>query len=312
MEKMKVLAVVGPTASGKSALAVELAKRFGGEVVSCDSMQIYKYMSVATAKPTAQEMQGIPHHLIDFLEPTESFSVAEYVKLAGAAIADIHARGKLPIVCGGTGLYYSSLIHGITFSESGSDPAYRKALEQRAANEGAQVLLDELRAYDPDSAAKLHPNNLKRIIRAMEHYKLTGKTITEQNAQSRAKPSDYEVLAFAIGFQDRQKLYERINLRVDKMCEAGLLEEAKWYFAQSGFSTASAAIGYKELEPYFHGEMPLEEALDNLKKETRHYAKRQLTWFRREEDIHILYADAPEQGDLTAQACAVIEKERFV
>ena len=309
---MKVLAVTGPTASGKSALAVELAKRYGGEVVSCDSMQIYRHMSVATAKPTVDEMQGIPHHLIDFLEPTESFSVAEYVTLAAAVIREINARGKLPIVCGGTGLYYSSLIHGITFSEAGSDPAYRKALEQRAANEGAQVLLDELRVFDPASAAKLHPHNLKRIIRAMEHYKLTGKTITEQNAQSRAKPSDYEVLAFAIGFHDRQKLYERIHLRVDKMCEAGLTEEAKWYFAQSGFSTASAAIGYKELKPYFEGTMSLEEALESLKKETRHYAKRQLTWFRREENMHWLYADDVNAGTLLEQAAAVIDKESFL
>lgn len=309
---MKVLAVVGPTASGKSALAVELAERYGGEVVSCDSMQIYKTMSIATAKPTAEEMQGIPHHLIDFLEPTESFSVAEYVTLAGAVIRDIHQRGKLPILCGGTGLYYSSLIHGITFSEAGSDPAYRKELEQRAASEGAQVLLDELRTFDPESASKLHPNNLKRIIRAMEHYKLTGKTITEQNAMSRMKPSDYDTRGFVIDFQDRQKLYERINLRVDKMCESGLLEEAQWYFAQSGFSTASAAIGYKELKPYFEGAMSLEEALDNLKKETRHYAKRQLTWFRREENLHRLYADEPDAGTLFEQAAAKIEKESFL
>ena len=312
MEKIKVLAVVGPTASGKSALAVELAGRYGGEVVSCDSMQIYKHMAVATAKPTAEEMHGIPHHLIDFLEPTERFSVAEYVTLAGKVIADIHARGKLPIICGGTGLYFSSLIHGITFSEAGSDPAYRKALEQRAASEGAQVLLDELRAFDPESAAKLHPNNLKRIIRAMEHYKLTGKTITEQNEMSRATPSAYEALTFAIGFRDMQNLYERIHRRVDHMCETGLLAEAAWYFAQSGFSTASAAIGYKELQPYFEGVMSLEEALENLKKETRHYAKRQLTWFRREENIRWLYADAPEQGSLAAQACAIIEKESFI
>ncbi|MBR2590922.1 MAG: tRNA (adenosine(37)-N6)-dimethylallyltransferase MiaA [Clostridia bacterium] len=310
--KIKILAVVGPTASGKSALAVELAKRYGGEVVSCDSMQIYKHLCIATAKPTAQEMQGIPHHLIDFLEPTEAFSVAEYVRLAGEVIEDIAARGKLPIVCGGTGLYFSSLLHNITFSPAGSDAAYRRELEARAATEGAQALLDELREYDPLSAEKLHPNNLKRIIRAMEHYKLTGQTITEQNERSRRLPARYDALVFGITFADRQALYERINRRVDVMCKAGLIEEAKWYFAQENFATASAAIGYKELQPYFEGACDLPTALDSLKKETRHYAKRQLTWFKREEDICWLYADGQDVHSLAEQAAQEIQKREFL
>ena len=281
---------------------MELAKAYGGEVVSCDSMQIYRHLSIATAKPTREEMQGVPHHLIDFLEPTESFSVADYVTKAAAVIEDIHARGKLPILCGGTGLYFNALIDGLQFSEAGSDPAYRAALEQRAAQEGAEVLLEELAVFDPESAEKLHPNNLKRIIRAMEHYHLTGVTISEQNRLSRSKPSVYAPLIFGINFHERATLYDRINRRVEQMLAAGLLEEAQWYFAQSGFATASAAIGYKELEPYFNGSSTLEEAVERLKAETRHYAKRQLTWFKRDERIHWLFADDPAGKPLPAQA----------
>ncbi|MBR0414190.1 MAG: tRNA (adenosine(37)-N6)-dimethylallyltransferase MiaA [Clostridia bacterium] len=310
--KIKILAVVGPTASGKSALAVELAKLYGGEVISCDSMQIYKYLNIATAKPTAEEMQGIEHHLIDFLEPTESFSVADYVPLALQKAKEISARGNLPIVCGGTGLYFSSLIDGIQFSAAGSDPAYREALEQRAQQEGAEVLLEELAQFDPEAAAKLHPNNLKRIIRAMEHYHLTGETITAQNAQSRSKASPFEPLVFGIAFRDRQNLYDRIDLRVEQMLEAGLLEEAEAYFALGDVGTASAAIGYKELKPYFDGELPLQEAVENLKKETRHYAKRQMTWFKRDTRIHWLYTDDPQLPPLVQQARDVMEKESFL
>ena len=311
MEKKKVLAVVGPTASGKSALAVELAKRHCGEIISCDSMQIYKHLSIATAKPTPEEMQGVPHHFIDFLEPSENFSVAEYVKLAAEKVEEITRRGKLPIVCGGTGLYFSSLIDGVRFSQAGSDEAYRKHLEQRAQTEGAQALLEELREYDAEAAQSLHPNNLKRIIRAMEHYKLTGMTITEQNRRSRPESAAYDALVFAIGFHDRQKLYDRINARVDRMLANGLEQEARWYFAQQGFGTASAAIGYKELKAYFDGSCSLEQAAENLKKETRHYAKRQLTWFKRDERIHWLYADDESEGSLLEQAERIIKKESF-
>ena len=297
MEKIKLLAVVGPTASGKTALAVALAQAYGGEVISCDSMQIYKHMSIATAKPTAAEMQGVRHHLIDFLEPSESFSVAEYVALATQAAAEITARGKLPVLCGGTGLYYSSFVDGVRFSEAGSDPDYRRRLEARAQCEGAQALLEELRAFDPQAAAALHPHNLKRIIRAMEHYHLTGETIT---------------VSFGIAFRDRQQLYARINRRVDEMLAQGLVEEARQYYAFGQLGTASAAIGYKELKPYLEGEMPLEEAVENLKKETRHYAKRQITWFKRDERIHRLYADEPLATPLLEQAWEVIEKESFL
>ena len=312
MEKIKLLAVVGPTASGKTALAVALAQAYGGEVISCDSMQIYKHMSIATAKPTAAEMQGVRHHLIDFLEPSESFSVAEYVALATQAAAEITARGKLPVLCGGTGLYYSSFVDGVRFSEAGSDPDYRRRLEARAQCEGAQALLEELRAFDPQAAAALHPHNLKRIIRAMEHYHLTGETITAQNERSRSEPSAYDVLSFGIAFRDRQQLYARINRRVDAMLAQGLVEEARQYYALGQLGTASAAIGYKELKPYLEDEMPLEEAVENLKKETRHYAKRQITWFKRDERIHRLYADEPLATPLLEQAREVIEKESFL
>lgn len=312
MKKIKILAVVGPTASGKTSLAVSLAGKYGGEVISCDSMQIYKYMNIATAKPDKEEMGGIPHHLIDFLEPSESFSVADFTALAHKSAQEISSRGKLAVLCGGTGLYFSSFIDNLSFSDAGADPKYRAELEKRAEEEGAQSLLAELAEYDPESAAKLHPNNLKRIIRAMEHYHLSGKSITEQNELSRKNPPVYDSLILGINFKDRQNLYNRINLRVDKMLESGLLEEAKWYFSHSDFGTASAAIGYKELKPYFDGECTLEQAVENLKRETRRYAKRQLTWFRRDERIKWLYADDPEAGSLTKQAEKIIEKESFL
>ena len=312
MEKIKVLGVVGPTASGKTLLAVNLAKEYKGEVVSCDSMQIYKHLDIATAKPTEAEMQGIKHHLIDFLDLDKSFSVADFVSLAGECVEDISKRGKLPVLCGGTGLYFSSFIDNISFSDSGADPEYRAELEKRASEQGAQSLLDELAVYDPETAAKLHPNNLKRIIRAMEHYKANGLPISEQNKLSRAVPSPYNPLILGITFKDREKLYERINARVDIMLENGLIEEAKWYFSQENVATASAAIGYKELKPYFDGECSLEQASEKLKQETRRYAKRQLTWFRRDKRVHWIYADEPENGSVFADAKRIIEKESFV
>ena len=312
MEKIKILGVVGPTASGKTELAVELAKAYNGEVVSCDSMQIYKHINIATAKPTEAEMQGIKHHLIDFLDLDKSFSVADFVSLATDCVKDINDRGKLPVLCGGTGLYFTSFIDNISFSDSGADPEYRLELEKRAETEGAEALLAELAEFDPETAAKLHPNNLKRIIRAMEHYKSSGITISEQNRLSRAVPSPYNPLILGITFKDREKLYERINARVDIMLKNGLLDEAEWYFSQKNVATASAAIGYKELGAYFKGECSLEEASENLKQETRRYAKRQLTWFRRDKRVHWIYADELQNGSVLADAEKIIEKESFV
>lgn len=294
MEKIKVVAVVGPTASGKTGLAIEIAKEFGGEVVSADSMQIYKGMDIATAKPTGEEMQGIPHHLIDFVDPCDTYSVAQYVEDAKKCIADIVSRGKLPVIAGGTGLYIDSLLNGIDFGEVPDNAEMRQKLKDRMENEGSAALLEELRGIDPETASQLHENNRGRIIRALEVYYLTGQTISQQKIRSRLSGSDYDAMYICIEYNDRQKLYDRIEKRVDMMVEAGLIEEAKDYVFLSEETTAKQAIGYKELKPWFLNEYSLEECLDNLKKETRHYAKRQLTWFRRNESRFSVHPDTED------------------
>lgn len=296
MQKPSLLVIVGPTASGKTALAVECAKKFNGEIISADSMQIYKGMSIATAKPTASEMQGIPHHLIDFLDVASQYSVAQFVSDAESCCEDIISRGKLPVLAGGTGLYVDSFVNNIKFSEADSDEALRKKLNDELKSVGAEKMLERLAEIDPEYASKLHPNNEKRIIRAFEIYTLTGKTPTEAVAQSRLEPTKYNCCFIGINYKNRDVLYDRINRRVDLMVENGLVEEAKSYYALPKKSTASQAIGYKELKPYFDGEISLEQALENLKIGTRHYAKRQLTWFRRNENIKWFYPDE-ETGD---------------
>lgn len=290
-KKIPLLCIVGPTASGKTGLSVELAKRHNGEIVSCDSMQIYKGMDIATAKVTAEEAQGIPHHLVDFLPVGESFSVSDYVDMAHSIIAEIHSRDKLPILVGGTGLYYSSLVGNITFSDEKINEDIRAELNARYEHEGGEVLLKELAEFDPETAEKLHPSNGKRIIRAIEIYRNTGLTMSEQIARSRENPSPYNLLTICLVYKDRKRLYDRINLRVDKMLEAGLLDEAREFYSHSAGKTASAAIGIKEFKPYFDGVCTLEEATEKLKRETRRYAKRQLTWFRRCENINYLECD---------------------
>lgn len=293
-EKIPLILVVGPTASGKTRLAVDLAKALDGEVVSADSMQIYKYMTIGTAKPTPAEMEGIPHHLIDFLEPGESFSVAQYLNLARGCIADIHARGKCPIVAGGTGLYVSSLVDNLQFMETENSAAVRAEYKQLAQEKGNEHLLMLLEQIDPEYAAKLHSNNQGRVIRALEVYRLTGKTMTWHQAQSRLQPSPYRPVFLGLNYKDRTKLYERIDLRVEQMVEAGLLDEMR-HLTDLGFgSTAAQAIGYKELVPYLQGEEPLEVALDRIRQQSRRYAKRQITWFGREERVHWLYPDQQE------------------
>ncbi len=291
MEKIKVLAVVGPTASGKTSLAAGLAKKYGGEVISCDSMQVYKHMNIAAAVPTEEEMQGVPHHLIDFLEPCKKFSVADYVELAHRTAAEIAAKNKLPVICGGTGLYFNSFIDNIKFSEAKADYEYRAELKKRAETEGSQVLLDELSAFDKETADSLSPNNLGRIIRAMEHYHITGRTISEQREQSRKAPSPYDAVIIGINYYNRENLYSRIDSRVDIMVHNGLIAEAREFYEKYAGDTSSAAIGYKELKPYLDGKCSLDEALENLKMSTRRFAKRQLTWFRRDERIHWIYGD---------------------
>ncbi len=289
--KKKVIAVVGPTASGKTSLAIEIAKAVGGEIVSCDSMQIYKGMTIATAQPTQEEKQGIPHHLIAFLDPSETYSVAQYVEDAKKCIDDIISREKVPVIAGGTGLYVDSLLGGIDFGFVPDNSEMREKLKTRLENEGAEKLLSELREIDPETAEMLHVNNTGRILRALEVYYLTGETISQQKIKSREKGSDYDVLYIYINYNDRQILYDRIEKRVDIMVETGLLEEAEQFISLGEETTSKQAIGYKELKPYFNNECSLEEALGNLKKETRHYAKRQMTWFRRNKDLFEINPD---------------------
>lgn len=309
-KKIPVAAVAGPTASGKSRLAVELALHFDGEVISADSMQIYKGMNIGTAKPTEAEMQGVPHHMIDFAELSNPFSVADYVALASDCIAKVFARGKLPILAGGTGLYIRSLLHNIQFTENEQDEKLRDELRQKAEREGVFALLDELREFDPESALRIHPNNIPRVIRAIEIYRTTGITMTQQTTLSRQAPSPYDFCLIGLDYRNRQTLYDRINLRVDQMLENGLVQEAQQVLRQPGSRTALQAIGYKELLPYFQGECSLQAAVERIKQETRRYAKRQLTWFRREENIHwIMVDDAQSFDEVAVQAESIVSQE---
>lgn len=280
-----VLAVVGPTASGKTGLGIALAKEYDGEVISADSMQIYKGMDIASAKPTKEEMDGVPHHLIDFLDRDVVFSAADYVKLAKEKIEEVLSRGKLPIIVGGTGLYIDSLLNNVRFSEGGSDEAYREELYAFAEKHGNEALHERLAMADPEAALNIHPNNLVRVIRALEVLHVTGRTFSELKAESRLEESPYDSLIIGLDFEERQTLYDRINLRVDEMVKMGLVEEARELWRASGMKTSANAIGFKELIPYFEGTMTSEACIDKIKQETRRYAKRQLTWFRKNERI---------------------------
>ena len=293
MSKIKTVFVAGATASGKTELAIKLAKRFDGEIVSADSMQIYKGIHIASAAPDTEEMQGIPHYMLEFLKPDDSFSVAEYVEKARAYVKDIARRGKLPIVAGGTGLYINSLADNISYIEEKNDGKLRRELEERFENIGAEQMLKELKEIDPETAARLHLNDKKRIIRAFEVYRLTGKTVTEQNKLSKQGDALIDPCIIEITYRDREKLYDRINRRVDKMLQSGLAEEARAAL-QNTAGGAYQAIGHKELSGYISGDMSLKEAAEKLKMQTRRYAKRQLTWFRRDERINRIYADETE------------------
>lgn len=296
-DKIFLAAVVGPTASGKSALAAALAQRLSGEVVSCDSMQIYKGMDIATAKPTKEEMLDIPHHLIGVVDPSTPLSVFDYCDMARRAIDEITGRGALPVLCGGTGLYYNSLVDNVVFPDVSGDADMRRELSERIQTEGGEALLNELASFDEETARKLNPGDSKRIIRAIEIYKLTGITMSEHIRRSRLEPSPYTMCAIGLNYRDRQKLYDRINLRVDIMAENGLVCEAEDFLAMQDCATSAQAIGYKELEPYFDGECTLDEALSSLKQSTRRYAKRQLSWFSRDERIIWLYPDDYDSFD---------------
>lgn len=292
MAKQPIIVVLGPTASGKTALAVELAKHYNGEVVSADSMQIYKGMDVLTAKPAIAEMQGIKHHLIDLLEPEADFSVADYVRLANNAVDDVVSRGKLPILAGGTGLYINSLIDNIRFDETTGDKEFRDKLFNLAKEKGNHYLWEMLVKVDKDTALTVHENNVPRVIRALEVYEKTGQKLSEHKKVSRLEKSRFNPVMIGLTFSDRQLLYDRINKRVDMMISDGLIDEAEEiYKNKSELNTAHQAIGYKELIPYFENRASLEECIDKIKQETRRYAKRQLTWFRRDERIYWVEVD---------------------
>lgn len=281
MTKPKVIVICGPTASGKTALSIELAKKINGEIVSCDSMQIYKDMYIGTAKPTIEEMQGIKHYMLDFVSPDERYSVADYKKQAKQAIREIIEKGKVPIVVGGTGLYVDSLIYEIEYQNIEFDEKYRKQLEERSEKEGLEALYNEAKKIDPEAITKISPNDKKRILRILEIYNATGKNKTEQEKESRKNEVEFDYKVYAISW-DREKLYDRINQRVDIMIDKGLIEEVqKIYSKYNKFPTAMQGLGYKEVLEYLEGKCNKQEMIDKIKQETRRYAKRQLTWFRK-------------------------------
>lgn len=288
----KVVAIGGPTATGKTSLSVAIAKRFDGEIINADSMQIYQKLSIGTAKATSEEQQGVPHHLLDFLPPEQPYSVADFVSSAADLIGQITARGRLPLVVGGTGLYITSLLNGISFAPEQNDPALRQKLQREAETKGPGFLYNKLQETDPEYAAKVHPNNLPRIIRALELYELTGRKMSDQRRQSKPEHTPYRSLCLCLTCRDRTALYRRIDQRVDYMLEAGVLEEAELVWKnREKYKTAAQAIGYKEFFPYFENEKSLAECTVRLKQATRQYAKRQLTWFRHQNDAVWLYID---------------------
>ena len=306
-----LIAVVGPTASGKTALAIALAKELGGEIVSADSMQIYRGMDIATAKPTPEEMAEVPHHLIGFWPPEKPFSVAQYAILAREKIDDILRRGRVPVLCGGTGLYIKAIVDHIQYEEeTGEDAALRERLRRQAQDEGNLAVWRQLQAMDPQTAERIHPNNLGRVIRAIEVMQVSGRSIREQEERSRQAPCPYHVIQIGLRYRNRENLYERIGRRVDAMAEAGLPEEARAVRQQGLTATAAQAIGYKELYDWMDGTLPLEEALENLKRSTRRYAKRQLTWFGADARIRWIEPDALQAGEtVTEQAMRIIEND---
>ena len=299
MMKTRLIVVAGPTASGKTSLGIEIARAVDGEIISADSMQVYKGMGIATAAPTIEERAVVPHHLVEFLERDERFSVSAFCKYAKNAADDILGRGKVPVIVGGTGLFINSFVDHIQFTEAETDFKLREELMQKSNEE----LYNKLLKIDPEAAENIHKNNKTRVVRALEIYYSSGDTKSVQNEKSRLEESPYDVLYFVIGFKDRALLYDRINRRVDLMAENGLLDEAE-HCLENGGKTAAQAIGHKELFPYFNGSVSLNEALDKLKKETRRYAKRQITWFKKRENAVWLYAD---EEDIVKKA---VEKSR--
>ncbi len=305
--QIPLVVIAGPTGVGKTAASIEIAKRLGGEIICCDSMQIYKGMDIGTAKVTPEEAQGVPHHLVDIVSPEQNFSVCDYALLCRAAIEDIAKRGKLPIMVGGTGLYIDTVIDGIDFDDSCCDDNYRRQMEKVAVERGNEYLHSLLEVADPDSAAAIHPNNVKRVIRALEYHHLTGSTISEHNRLSRQKPSPYRYCYICLT-RDREQLYSRIDMRVDIMLKQGLAHEVK-RLLDGGIDrscTAMQAIGYKEVAEFLHGYTDYPTMVETLKRNTRRYAKRQLTWFRRREDVQLV--DLSTETDCVEKCIQLIER----
>lgn len=296
--KKPIIILTGPTAVGKTKASIGLAKAINGEIISADSMQVYKYMDIGSAKIRPEEMQGITHYLVDVLEPDDEFHVVRFQQMAKQAMEEIYAKGKIPIIVGGTGFYIQALLYDIDFTENNEDTAYRKELEQAAAEKGTDYLHNMLREVDPVSAETIHANNVKRVIRALEFYKLTGQKISEHNEKERAKESPYDFCYFVLN-DDRKLLYDRIDLRIDIMLKEGLLEEVE-ALKKKGYTkdmVSMQGLGYKEILDYLNGKCTLEEAIYILKRDTRHFAKRQLTWFRRERDVIWINKDEYEHDE---------------
>ncbi len=304
-DKTPILCVVGPTASGKTGLSIRLAKEFDAQIISCDSMQLYKHMDIGTAKPTLEEMDGVVHHLIGIIEPYEEFSLAQYVILANEKINEIISRGKRVILVGGTGLYYSSLIDNVKLSPIESDRDLREELEKEYDTLGGEEMISKLKCFDPVLGDKLHINDKTRIVRAFEVFKLTGLPLSEHQRLSKLNPSPFNACVIGLNFSDRELLYSRIDRRVDLMFESGLVEEAKTMFSKKLSHTASQAIAYKELFPFFRGEKSLDECKEFLKMQSRRYAKRQLTWFRHDEKVNWIEVD--REDDVLAVAKEIIK-----
>ena len=302
----RIVVVAGPTASGKTELSLTLAERLNGEVVSADSMQIYRGMDIGTAKPTIGERRGIPHHMLDVAEPGDDWSVARYEQQASSCMDDILRRGRLPILCGGTGLYINAVISGAGFQASGTDSGIRAALEKQWDAQGADAMCARLRAVDPESAARLHPNDRRRIIRALEVYELTGETISEHNRHTRERPPRYDAVMLGLKTDPRDVLYQRIDRRVGKMVEQGLIEEVRSLWQRGVLKgTAAQAIGYKELIDYFESRKTLDEALRAIQQKSRNYAKRQLTWFQADDRIHWIVYNTVEAADQVTEKATI-------
>ena len=313
MNKKPLIILTGPTAAGKTALSIGLANRINGAIISAASMQVYRHMAIGSAKVTPEEMDGVPHYLIDVLEPHEEFSVHTFKQMAENALGEIYGKGMIPIVVGGTGFYIQALLYDIQFTETDTDTAYRSQLEGLAEKNGADWLHGELKKVDPEAAEQIHANNVKRVIRALEYYHQTGQKISDHNAEERQRTSPYNYKYFVLN-RNREELYRRIDLRVDKMLEAGLLDEVK-ALKNMGYTrdmVAMKGLGYKEVLDYLSGEITLDEAVYRVKRDSRHFAKRQLTWFRRERDVTWVELDGRDEDEVLEKLISMLVKADIV